>query len=125
MSSEVSIDRRVEIVVLTYERPRELLRTLEHLHRLPQVPPIRVVDNGSLDCARDTVAAIYSDVQYIRLERNIGAAARNVGVALAKTPYVALCDDDTWWEGDSIARAADSLGPLAGRGRGNRICADR
>src|SRR5688500_4756762 len=109
MNSRTNPGQRVEIVVLTYERPKELLRTLKYLHRLPEVPHIRVADNGSVDCARDTVAVLYPDVEYIRLERNIGAAARNLGVMMAKTPYVALCDDDTWWEGDSIARAAEAL----------------
>jgi hypothetical protein len=44
------------------------------------------------------------------MERNIGAAARNAGVQKSDTPYVALCDDDTWWAADgSLRRAADVL----------------
>jgi hypothetical protein len=31
------------------------------------------------------------------LPSNVGAAARNLGVAVAGTPYVAFSDDDSWW----------------------------
>ncbi len=34
---------------------------------------------------------------------------RNVGVARIDTPYVAFCDDDTWWEPGSLTTAADTL----------------
>jgi GT2 family glycosyltransferase len=39
----------------------------------------------------------------------VGAAARNIGVALAGTPYAAMCDDDTWWAPGAIARAVAYL----------------
>jgi GT2 family glycosyltransferase len=42
-------------------------------------------------------------------ERNLGAVARNVAVERLSTPYVAFCDDDTWWEPGSLALAADVL----------------
>jgi GT2 family glycosyltransferase len=32
-----------------------------------------------------------------------------VGVALLDTPYVAFCDDDTWWDPGSLRTAADVL----------------
>jgi GT2 family glycosyltransferase len=37
------------------------------------------------------------------------AAARNIGAAAAKTPYIAFCDDDTAWAPGSLAQAADLL----------------
>ncbi len=39
----------------------------------------------------------------------MGATGRNLGVALVDAPYVAFCDDDTWWEPGSLSRAADLL----------------
>jgi len=39
----------------------------------------------------------------------MGAAGRNVGVRRTDRPYVALCDDDIWWEPGSLRRAADLL----------------
>jgi GT2 family glycosyltransferase len=48
-------------------------------------------------------------VKVVRLERNAGAFARNVGARHASTPYIAFCDDDTWWLPGSIERGADIL----------------
>jgi GT2 family glycosyltransferase len=41
--------------------------------------------------------------------RNLGAVGRNLGVIAARTPYVAFCDDDTWYDDGALARAADLL----------------
>jgi GT2 family glycosyltransferase len=44
-------------------------------------------------------------VRIVRLAANEGAAARNIGVAQADTPYVAFADDDSWWAPDALPRA--------------------
>lgn len=35
--------------------------------------------------------------------------ARNIAVEEVTTPYVAFCDDDTWWDPGALGRAADLL----------------
>lgn len=100
---------RVSVVVLTYNRCEEVLRTVAGLLSLPDGAPIIVVDNGSRD---DTVArlrASFPTVHVIAADRNLGAAARNLGVDAAKTPYVAFCDDDTCWAPHALDHAADLL----------------
>jgi GT2 family glycosyltransferase len=66
----------------------------------------------------------------------MGAAARNIGVQQVRTPYVAFCDDDSWWARGSLAMAADILDHypkvaalcgrvlLGGAGIEDPICAD-
>jgi glycosyltransferase involved in cell wall biosynthesis len=68
-----------------------------------------VVDNGSVDGSPETVAAARPDADVVRLDHNIGAVARNVGVERAPTPYVAFADDDSWWAPGDLERAADLL----------------
>lgn len=102
-------DPRVGCVVLTHNRSDELLRTVDRLRALSAQPAIVVVDNASSDGTQEQVSRRFPDVRCLRLERNLGAAARNVGVRLCKRPYVALCDDDTWWEDGSLRAAADLL----------------
>jgi GT2 family glycosyltransferase len=68
-----------------------------------------VVDNGSTDGTSEAVRARFPDVDLVSSTTNLGAVGRNVGVARLDTPYVAFCDDDTWWEPGSLARAADVL----------------
>ena len=101
-------DERVTVAVLTHNRLAEVERTLAALLSVPEPPPVIVVDNASSDGTQRRLSA-RSDISYIRLAHNVGAAARNVAVRQASTRYVALCDDDTWWEAESLRRAADIL----------------
>ncbi|MBR8323825.1 MULTISPECIES: glycosyltransferase family 2 protein [Burkholderia cepacia complex] len=100
---------RVTAIVLTCRRAAELARTLEHLSVLPDRPAIVVVDNAA---DTDTATLIHDRFPHVALVHapgNLGAAGRNLGVAVARTRHVAFCDDDTWWAPGSIAEAANLL----------------
>ena len=97
----------VTIVMITHNRLVEVLLSLEHLSRLAERPKILVVDNGSGDGTAAAVGRQFPHVEVLTLAENLGAAGRTIGVAHASTPYVAFCDDDTWWEPGSLGRAAD------------------
>jgi len=98
--------RRIAVVVLTHNRAGELRRTLRHLLALPLPPVVAVVDNGSSDHTARMVREDFPQVRLVALPRNIGAAARNAGVRAVNAPYVAFCDDDTWWADGALERAA-------------------
>lgn len=100
---------RCTLVVITRDRRRSLLATLARLRALPGAPPVIVVDNASRDGTPDAVAAEFPAFRLIRSQRNLGAVARNLAVDHVRTPYVAFCDDDTWWEPGALPRAADLL----------------
>jgi GT2 family glycosyltransferase len=99
----------LSVVVLTHNRSAELQRTLEHLLALPEQPAIIVVDNASFDFTSALVKKHFPQVTLISLRENIGGAARNAGVQRAQTPYVAFCDDDTWWENGALPKAVDLM----------------
>jgi GT2 family glycosyltransferase len=99
----------VTIVVLTCNRRDEVLRTLRHLVDAYPALPIVVVDNASHDGTAAAVGARHPRVTLVRLAANLGAAGRNAGVAATATPYVAFCDDDTWWLPGGIERAVEVL----------------
>jgi N-acetylglucosaminyl-diphospho-decaprenol L-rhamnosyltransferase len=86
---------QVTVVVATRNRADRLAETVPH-HRAPVI----VVDNASDDPIRVPGADV------IRLPGNLGAAARNVGVERARTPFVAFADDDSYWETGALAQAA-------------------
>jgi GT2 family glycosyltransferase len=95
--------------VLTHNRFDELSRTLARLRALPERPPIVVVDNASNDGTAARLRRHVPRVEVVALSDNRGAAGRNAGVALLPRPYVAFCDDDTWWAPGALARAAALL----------------
>ncbi|MDT9684641.1 glycosyltransferase [Streptomyces sp. TRM76323] len=102
-------DPRTTVVIITHDRRDELLRTLDRTVRLPERLPVIVVDNASTDGTAEAVTRCHPDVTLLTPGANLGAVGRNLAVRHARTPYVAFCDDDSWWEPGSPARAADLL----------------
>lgn len=100
---------RVSVVVITRNRRTELLRTLDRLAALPECPAVLVTDNGSTDGTAEAVTARHPHVTLLRPGANLGAVGRNVALRHVRTPYVAFCDDDSWWDPDALPRAADLL----------------
>jgi GT2 family glycosyltransferase len=95
----------ISVVIATRDRRRELLHTLERLAALDDAPPVIVVDNASADGTPDAVRGAHPAVTVVALHRNLGAAARTIGARRAATPYVAFCDDDSWWAPGALERA--------------------
>lgn len=102
-------DPRTTVVVITHNRRRELLRTLDRLAELPERPQVIVTDNGSTDGTADAAARHHPEARLLRPGRNLGAVGRNLAVREVTTPYVAFCDDDSWWAPGSLTGAADLL----------------
>ena len=93
------------VVVLSHNRRKLLLETLQRLRALPERPRVIVVDNGSEDGSPRAVAEHWPEVRVVALADNRGAAGRNVGAELAETELVAFCDDDSWFAPGALARA--------------------
>ncbi|MGV3655886.1 MAG: glycosyltransferase family 2 protein [Noviherbaspirillum sp.] len=104
-----SLGGRLAVVVLTHNRAPELRRTLAAMLALPEKPEIVVVDNASSDGTAAMLARDFPEAKLVALERNIGAAGRNIGVQQVTTPYVAFCDDDTCWSPGALTTAAALL----------------
>jgi GT2 family glycosyltransferase len=115
---------RTSFVIASRNRAVELATVVARLLDSTACPII-VVDNASEDASvavMKRIAARSADrLCVIELDSNRGAVGRNVGVAACSTPYVAFCDDDSWWAPDAPAIAAElfdrhqSVGLLAGR----------
>lgn len=109
MLEATGADPRVGVVMITYDRREEALASVGRLLALPERPRVVVVDNGSGDGTAGAIRRAHPRAEVIASPVNLGAVGRNLGVARLDTPYVAFCDDDTWWEPGSLRAAADLL----------------
>ncbi len=96
----------VSVVIATRNRRARVIETLRRLVELPEEPAVIVVDDASWDGTSPAVRGAFPHVTVVRLSHNRGAAARNVGVRHAATPYVAFADDDSWWAPGALRAAA-------------------
>ena len=104
------MDPRLTIVVISRNRREDLLHSLARHAALSEQPRVVYVDNASTDGTPDAVRERFPGVAVVQLDHNLGGAARNVGVRdHVSTPYVAFCDDDSWWQPGHLARAADLM----------------
>jgi GT2 family glycosyltransferase len=102
----ISRGEQLSVVLLTYNCAHRLAPVLDRLAALDV--PVVAVDNGSSDgTARVLVAR--PGLEVVRLERNVGASARNAGVERVRTEFVAFCDDDGWYDADGLQHAVEVL----------------
>jgi hypothetical protein len=99
----------VTVVVATRDRRHVLGRTLAKLHALAERPPVIVVDDASADGTADAVREQFPWARVVALAAPAGPAARNIGVRLAGTPFVAFADDDSWYAEGALAAACRVL----------------
>jgi GT2 family glycosyltransferase len=116
-----NLAKHISIVIITRNRSRDLAHTLQQLRSQPVTVPVIVVDNHSTDDTLRVLAEQFPEVKVIPLAENKGALGRNIGVEYAQTPFIAFCDDDSWWEADAYAKALKyfkdypKVGLIAGR----------
>jgi GT2 family glycosyltransferase len=96
---------QIAVVIITRDRADELLHTLARLRELPERPQTVVVDQGSSDDSAARVRRSFPDVRVLRSRDDLGAAGRTAGVRAVAAPYVAFCDDDSWWAAGALERA--------------------
>lgn len=100
---------RVSVVLITRDRREEALASVARLLTLPDDIEVVVVDNASTDGTAEALRRAFPAARVIALERNRGAAGRNVGAQEARAPYLAFADDDSGWHPGALTRAAEIL----------------
>jgi GT2 family glycosyltransferase len=110
---------RTTFVIASRDRARELESVVTRLLDTTSCP-VTVVDNDSRDDSVATIKRVAARaagrVVLVELDGNRGAVGRNAGVAASVTPYVAFCDDDSWWQPDAPAIAEQTFDAYPGVG---------
>lgn len=106
----------VTVVIPTHHRPELLRRALRSVQRQTYTAfEVLVIADGEDGVEAQRVLDDLKDprVRLVPLwARRGGAQARNIGVRMAKTPWIALLDDDDEWEPEKLAlqrEAADHI----------------
>src|SRR3989304_2071643 len=78
----------VSVVILTWNRKDDLLETVAELKESTYAPiEIIVVDNGSNDGTQEEINEKFSEVNFIRLEKNVGIAGFNIQYSIFNIQY--------------------------------------
>lgn len=105
------LDIRFSVVVPLYNKGDQVVRAVQSI--LEQTYPaqeILVIDDGSTDLGPDLVSAMNEPKIQVISQSNQGeSAARNTGVSIATSKYVAFLDADDWWEPNHLESLAALL----------------
>ncbi len=109
----------VTVVVPTRDRVDPLRRALESVRcQTKQAARVIVVDDGSLEDPGSWLRADFPEVEFVRQEHRGVSAARNRGVDVATTQWVAFLDSDDEWQPEKLERQLSALE----RGPEHSIC---
>jgi glycosyltransferase involved in cell wall biosynthesis len=103
-------DKYVDIIIPAYNPgtflDEAIQSALSQTH--DNINIIVVDDNSSEDV--ESIVKKYSNIKYIRNEKNLGpAASRNVGIKSSDAPYVSLLDADDIWYNHKLELSLDSF----------------
>lgn len=108
-------DVHISAVIPTHNRSRLLVRAIESVYAQTfAAAEIVVVDDGSTDDTREQVEKLAS-VRYVWQENAGGGAARNRGVEVSRSPWVAFLDSDDVWTPEHLERMAGAIRGTQGR----------
>ncbi len=106
------MEEKVTVIIPTYNRAHLIKRSVESvLNQTYQDIQILVIDDGSGDDTQQVVQGIEdARITYYRKEKNEGVSlARNTGVELAQTDYIAFQDSDDVWRPDKLQKQMQKM----------------
>lgn len=100
----------VTVIIPTFNRAADVQRALRHLfHQTVRDLQVIVVDNSSTDGTAEQIHVLMGEwngrLRYVRKAPKGPASARNVGLAVATTPFVLFHDSDIELPPDWVERA--------------------
>lgn len=92
----------VTVIIPAYNSEKVIARAIDSvLAQTAQPKHIIVIDDGSTD-KTESVVSDYDNVQYIKQKNSGPSAARNHGIKLATTEWIAFLDSDDLWFPDKL-----------------------
>lgn len=95
----------VSIVMLAWNRKDDVYESLINIEKITYKPlEVIVVDNGSTDGTQEMVEEHFPNVRLIKMFKNIGIEAYNIGFENAKGEFLVILDDDSFPAVDAIEK---------------------
>ncbi|MHC4268497.1 MAG: glycosyltransferase family 2 protein [Planctomycetota bacterium] len=100
----------VSVIIPVYNGETYLVEAVESIHRQNYEPiEIIIVDDGSTDKTSQIVKNIKGNVNYVYQKNRGPAAARNRGIQLAKSQFLAFLDADDLWPENKLQMQFEHL----------------
>ena len=98
----------VSVIVPTYNRSALIAETLQRiLDQTVRPREVIVIDDGSTDDTASVVARFRPDVAYHWFENRGVPSARDTGVKLSSSKFIAFCDSDDLWHAEYLRQMSD------------------
>ena len=95
----------VSVIIPTLNRCNFLKRALDSvLTQTIKPKEIIVIDNGSSDNTKEMVCSLFPSVKFVKETRRGVSAARNKGIKLAKSEWLAFLDSDDLWKAKKLEK---------------------
>ena len=100
----------VSVIIPTFNRVEYLPDALDSVYsQTHPVSEVIVVDDGSTDHTVEKLSPAYPSVQFLRQKNQGVSSARNLGIAKATHPWIALLDSDDRWTPQKLERQVTHL----------------
>ena len=100
----------VSVIIPTFNRVEYLPDALDSVYsQTHPVSEVIVVDDGSTDHTVEKLSPAYPSVQFLRQKNQGVSSARNLGIAKASHPWIALLDSDDRWTPQKLERQVTHL----------------
>ncbi len=101
----------ITVVIPTYQREASIARAvMSALGQAPVAPSVIVVDDGSTDGTAEILRGFGDRIRVLSKENAGVSLARNAGIELVNTPWVAFLDSDDAFHQGALAAACTSIG---------------
>lgn len=100
----------VSLVSICWNRKAEICESLRRIKEIDYTKlEIIVVDNCSTDGTIEAIEGEFPEVKLIKMFKNIGIEAYNIGFKNAKGKYIVILDDDSFPQKNAVKRMVDKF----------------
>ncbi len=101
---------RVSVIIPTFNRSHTLRKALDSvLSQTYRADSIIVIDDGSIDGTPQVIGEHYPDLTYIKQKNRGVSTARNKGIGMTDTDWLAFLDSDDEWLPEKLERQMTAL----------------